>query len=669
MNIGHGLVANDGYLNLQKETVYYFLVSSDSLQRVLLVEFQSAAKHVCFLHSMSRLEFEGGLQNGALVARPNESSLPPWLSADLQGTSVQRLDEMHPRRKTSYRHAIDQRYEQIKPLLADASTLLSLEDPSREIGRRARSLGLNTSRAKFWFYSQYCFPHELALCPVTSNKGVWDRKAKARKFGRPSKLGRSHGFAMTKAMEDMCETGYYEFCVKGRTKTEIYNKALRNVFGCRSATDKFEKAKLFHPTGKPWPSSSQFWYVISKRVGRDTDLRMRLGDHHIRQVLAPSEGRYSEGLCNALQWVQMDGQYAPVIPAGLLPGETLPPFIQVRAICATTGAQVGVGFGLGSESSAPYRMALFSMAVGLPKYFEIFGLDGSKVADLRGFSSRITVDRGTGRIYNFRNPDESALFATELTRSYDGQGKASVEARHTRHRDLHGPPEYKVSAHNPILLARAALLQAACSNRVSDATARLTDDMIKCRIEQSPAGVFNHLLQRGRTDGFQMPFAQAVRTFLTPVKIKLHNDGAWLLHRRYDSPALRATGILRKVATSRAIEFQGYMVDLSLRKLWLDVQGQIVELDAQMPIADYEDDLYISYAELCRLDELRREDAVATKEHRDASRVAAEEQFERDTGCKFDGERTRSGRAPSRKSRKRSASADLDILMPGRKVA
>ncbi len=181
--------------------------------------------------------------------------------------------------------------------------------------------------------------------------------------------------------------------------------------------------------------------------------------------------------------------------------------------------------------------------------------------------------------------------------------------------------------------------------------------------------MWNALDERGRNDGYQLSFDDAVRSFLTVIKVTVQGDGIYLYGQRYDSDALRSTGLLDRVARSQRIEINAYLLEACVRHIWIEENGRIIELDLQVAIRVGNEVLYLSLSQLKEIDRLRKIDNASFKEHRNAVGSDIRERFEDNTGQKWDSGSRRSGRPKRGTQTARKEAIEADAIMRGRDVA
>lgn len=180
-----------------------------------------------------------------------------------------------------------------------------------------------------------------------------------------------------------------------------------------------------------------------------------------------------------------------------------------------------------------------------------------------------------------------------------------------------------------------------------DMSERMTPEWDRLMIQPSPIGIWTHLDLLYRTCAQLMSIEDAVRTFLTPVKLTVCEDGIWFKQQKYDSDLLRQTGIVDKVAKGQRIEIDGYVLDMCVRHIWASVDRQIIQVDARLPILDDGEQLYLSLAELTEREEVRNKTASEFRDHQKAAEMQAMQMFQEQTGYEWD-QGTRKTGSPKR---------------------
>lgn len=688
MYVGIQLIAPDGFEALSKGTVYHFLSNHAGSGRAFLVEFKkietltkSGKRRTHFralLNVLSRDRFEYGLTRKLVVPAPMQSKFPPWL-ARLEGSNLATVDSKRGKPKMTHASRVKHRATVIEPVLARLDDILSANDPDNEIARHARNSPKqqNENRFKLWVYTAACFGRDhWLLAPALANCGHYERqkKADAKKVGRHSLSGGAgHGYPATTIMIKRIEEGYDTYATLGRPLTRIYSIIMVKVFGCKvryTKTMKGNKKALhyFHPKGESYPRFNQFRYYVHLKFGAEEVGKRKLGEVGYRNSKAVTTGKYSECGANLLEIVEADGFTAHAHPRGVVDPCTLPRLYVIRGRCGVSGKLAGIGFSFGSEKETAYRMMLFSMAVPKAYFCGLFGVphDPEKWSN-EGLPLFYVTDRGPGAIRPKLEELQQLIPLHELTESYSGQSKATIESSNPRETHLEGEPSFLQSQSNTIQLARTEILRLMKDNVYSNASRRITPEMEAAEVAHNPKAIWDFLEQRGRSNAYSIPIADAVRLLLTPIEVVIKEDGVELEFQRYDSPELRATGILKKVKAMGHTTVRAYVLDLCIRCIWVEVDGKIIEVAAKLPISDDEEQLFVSLLERKILASIRRRTASDSE----LSKFAADSDFillnEELMGHMPDDGRRKKGRAPTRTEESRRESMELGQVTSRRK--
>jgi len=669
MHIGIQLIAPEGFRELEKNVTYYFLKSESLRDYTLLLKFEfkvaSTKSPKAILLMMNRAHFENGLVQKFIIPAEHQSKIPPWL-AEWEELDFSLLDLSRPAAKKLHSERVDERLAIIQPVLDRQNAILSSENPDLELNKYARECvpRQNETRLRLWFYAYLCFGRNVwSLIPSYCRIGIWSRHKNfpTKKFGRKSiARGAHHGYPVDHEMaKKICESFVIHRGL-GQRMTKIYSKAMSNNFGCNVHTNHEKKKSYVHPQGKPFPSFHQFKYWVNKTFGTEEVRRTLYGDTRYRTRMAASKGKFSEMLSNLLERIELDAYYTKDYPSSIVEGKILPPLCVVRGVCCTSGAVVGIGFAFGKEHSSAYRMMLFSMTMPKADFCKLFGLDIlAEDWPCQGMSPWLSIDRGPGSKADLIKNLEDKFPIRELAPSWAGQSKAAVESSHPRNVNLEGQPTHVQSALNPVEMARREILQLIKDNHASDASARLTPAMIAANINPSPIGIWNYLDDRARTDAYSMDFDHAIKTFLTPTELTAQEDGIYWSGIRYDSAVLRATSLLDQVATGQRTKVKGYILDMAVRHVWVEVQGKIIQIDAHAPISVHDRELYLSLPELQQLSENKRATDAEFRTHQLATNTEIFDKFEDATGKGWDDGKRKSGPP---KSRARSSQMERDDI-------
>lgn len=700
MQTGTQLHAPEGFDMLRKETVYHLLRSDPQRQRVLLVEFRqkpakrktasqpkkqnrqtvtagepdevttirrdASAGFTPVLHFLSRHRFEQGLDDGLILPCARQEELPLWFS----GMSIDELRgyaEPRKGRKRSHEERIDRVLFHLWPLVKNIDNILTAEAPDAVINAHARACQpiQHETRLRMAFYVYVCFGFcRWALHYAVHRIGRWDRMGRERKFGRPSRIhGAHHGYGSNDPeMIERILDGYRRFAGPGKHLSQIYRLALIKVFGCVTQTDATGRKYFVHPSGRPFPSLGQFSYRVAQVFPLESRQIYKYGQARVRNRLKHSQGRFAESVGNLMERTEQDAYCCDHVAKGYLPGSHLPALWVARIRCIASGMTVGVGFSVGSETAAAYRMALFCAAISKVKYCRLLGVDIEQNDwPSIGISPHVINDRGPGSTGK-ADPTELTFcpIIKEMAPSYSGQSKASVETTHPKQVKLEGKPYYLETRLSIPQLAIQEVLRAVADNHSIDISDRLNNDALRDNILPTPSSLWQYLDSKGRNYAISVPFEEAVRTYLTPIELTVRDDAVYFKDARFDSAALKGSDVLQKAHDLGRYTVKGYMLDVCVRHLWIELDTELVEVDAMLSIRDGHEQLYISVVEIEQLQQLRRDAKLELKSHSLAAKSEYETAFETHTGHVFDQTVIKNGR--SRRGKASSVQERLEII-------
>lgn len=656
MHIGIQFHAPEGFLQFRKGETYHFLKNDFSRNRVHAVRFQYAegsSQIKADLITVDGDKFEEAADKGIIEVSKKQSKLPPWLiEYEERGLNLSGLDNSRTHPVKLHASRVEDRLLAFSWMLGEVDEILSAEDPVLEINRRARmrTPKQNESRFRLWLLTYLCFGHnEWVLMPPFRNIGRWDRyRFKGKKFGRPSIAhGAGYGHGMTAETSEKCIKGYYQIAKLGVPMTRVYRKVLKKVFGCKTRTARSGMEQFYHPKGEPFPSYYQFRYQVIKDIGIDQVQRTLYGEVRHRNRLAQSEGPFSEAVANLMEKVEADGYYTNDRPKGYVEGSSLPSLSCVIGRDILSGALLGIGFSFGKERSTAYRGMLFSMAVPKDFFCALFGIklkEGEWAC--QGLPGHLILDRGPGAKRDLIKDIELRMPIREITPSWYAQSKANVESSHEREVQIEGQPSYKQSDLTPVQMARREILRVVKFNHVADMSGRFQPDGEMAFLPPTAAALWDFYSKRFRNDAHLIGIEDAVRAFLTPVKLDLKKDGVWQDEQRYSSRELKECGALAKLARSpeTVIAVDGYILDMCVRHIWVELDGRLLLLDAMLRHRDDEERLFLSRTECQQFSEARRKVESEFREHQQAAASKFEERFEECTGKKWHAGRRTSGK-------------------------
>lgn len=659
MQIGTPLIASDGYQILEKGIHYYFLRSSRRTHQVLLLTFTPAPRLLAQLVMVDRDTFEYGLHEKHIT--PTEASgLPPHL-AGFEGFNFETVDMHRPNAKRSHHERVQERLMAISPLLAREADILDAPSPEREINKYAESNGKNSQRLRTWFFTYLCFGRNIwTLMPTYFRNGQWDRlkHTKGKKFGRPSEItGAQAGSRLTEALIQRIIQSYTKRAQLGHRLVSIYREAMVQEFKALVATDEHGRKRLVSSGAIAIPTYDQYRYHVHKHIGVRQVQQSLYGNARYRRQYAQHQGTFASAVSNLYDKVEADGYYTEDCPQGYLDGAPLNPLCVVRSVDTASGMRIGIGFAFGKEKSEAYNAMLFSAAIPKKKFCSLFGIDIEESQwPSVGLPLHYITDRGPGikREPGANGAAPVGMVIREITVSGSGQSKALVESAQRRRTKLEGPGSKLLSDLSPSEMARREIRRLLAENQSANTSARLTPDMIHGNVTANPLGVWGYLDSRGRNSAQAISFDEAVRLYLKPIDVRINRSGAYIKHQQFNSVALQKTGFLDRIGSVSSQTVRAYILPFSLRFIWLEIDGMLVEVQAQLPLRDDPDQLDRCYEELLQEDkQLKRLQA----EHRIHSHAATAEQiahYENETGKKWRATK----RISSRRSQAKLAQAD-----------
>lgn len=651
----HVIRAPEGYEGFLKDEPYNFLTNAPN-GRVYFAHFEGheEAKPRATLIWINREEFESAISSGVLV-KDRGSSLPPWLSK-LEGKSLAELDANRSKTQKSYGERIAQREGHLEKALTSERQIWEANDPNKEINRFAVQCNprQNETRFRLSFLAFLAFGrNKMALLPPYHRIGHWERRESHDKYGRPSldkgkRMGRNLDVETIRKLQD----GFISYAKLGVKFREVYENTMRLVFKCVVITSSKGIRSYQRKDGKAAPTYGQFRYHIVKRYGLEF-IHIRLYGRVRSRSKSPSEGRFSEAVGNLGERFEADGYYTKEIPTPLVQGDKLHPLCVVTSRDLLSGAKLGIGFYYGKERSSAYRMMLFSMAVPKVFFCWLFGITISENEWMNeGLPPLLIVDRGPGAKHSLVQNFENTFPIREMSPSYQGQSKATIESSHPRSNNIPGAPSWLKSELTPVQLAKKEISKLLEFNESSNSEARIQADPRMVDVYPTPNAIWKHFSARFRISEQPMPLDVAVRTFLTPVEISASSQGFSLHKQPYRCESSAAKKALSRIARKgQTIKLKGYVLDMCVRYIWIEIDGEVHLAEATLIFRDNEEKLFITLSELIAWGEAR---AVITSEisgHREATHTEFARRFEESTDAKWDSAKRIQGKKPS-KSRK-----------------
>jgi hypothetical protein len=686
ISMGTQLVAPEGFRNLEKSVVYYFLRSSSVRQRVLLVEFRErepmqvthnsdkrpaktvTPEPVPKIISIDRESFEHGVDpdNKKIIKADKQRKLPPWLEG-LEGLNLATVDSYRNEPALKHSDRIDEKLSVIWPLVNHPNDILDHDDPERLINQHARTLKRNETRVRLWFLCYVLFGrNRFALHYPIHKIGHWDRMTSpgVAKRGRPSDKGKEYGYNTDEDMQELILAGYRRECGLGVTMDQVYVQSMLKDFGCKSREvnkghRKFKE--IWHPDGKPFPQLGAFEYYVDKEYSQKTVSTTLIGKVQARSEILPQKGSFTEHTMNLMQRVDADAYAVKELARGLVDGHSLPPLYVVTRRDYSSGIKTGIGFSQGSETSSAYRMAKFCEAIPKVQFCRLFGIEiAPQEWPSQGLCPNETVDRGPGATPGSKSRDrELDAVIDGLAPSHSGQSKAVSESSHPKNRHNKEAPNFFQSGLRTIELIRREILALLKFNKSSNVRSRIPPDLADKITANNPNALYVLLDKRGRNDAEQITFEHAVRNFLDPRPAKLTDAGVLLCGQIYKSAALTQAGACEAVAGRQDLQIQVYVFVGCIRHIWFDWRGQLVEVDLTFPVPAPNGILHMSLAELEEFDAYLNELDYENRDNRLAVALETYDEFRANTGKEWNAGSRKAGRAKrgSRAAKQEAAEA------------
>ncbi|WP_236709463.1 transposase [Pseudomonas sp. Leaf127] len=635
-------------MSLCKDNVYYLLNNDPYTNRVRLVDFYRQEKEIkVTLLTMSRFEFEDALENGWVEELKKYVAFPPWLEP-VKGITIAHLESRRTSSKESYDHKVNRRFMAISELVIRSSEILTSDNPNAIINAHAKALNppQNAARLRLWFYTYIVFGrNKWALMPPLHRIGGWNREylSPAKKLGRPSRKGKKHGYPITAEIKESVLSGFLKYKSSSKNRADIYGEVLTNEFGCTTLVKEGVRG-FIHLQGRPFPTQRQFYYWIEKLINPKA-LSIALKGSHQTRKNSGSKGSFAERIINIYQSVEFDGYNISSRLTGLIEKSSVDAFCVVRAVCGLSGAVLGIGFSHGKENMNAYKMALFSMGMDKVKYCELYGLTiDPDEWPCQGLAGNIVFDRGPSAYYDCE-PEINWLGSFELTPVFSGQSKASVESSHPRDKKVLGPPTYVQSRLNFVDMAKREILQAVKDNLNSDASGRMDEELILNGVKPTPNGIFNYFSSRCRDSSINILFEELVSSFLVKHPATIHKDAVHLYGRKYRSAELVGTGVFDRVARKGAIPTSVYVLTMCVRHIWIEIEGELLELDSVRSVRTTDGTVDISLQELQEINALRRTAKTELSYEKPAIDQEFRERYKLATGQNWDGGIEKIGRS------------------------
>lgn len=381
MYLGSQIEAPEGLGCLNCKERYYYAGRTDS-SKVLLIWFyrsKGTRWRVGYIHLPFEL-FERELNRsprGLLVCK-DQFNLPPAIRG-LEGLNFNELGHIR-NSETNHQQHVQFRLDAIHELLTNEQKILNAINPLKCIAQIGKQLvkKLHPWDLQYWFFSYLMHGrNRWALKSASHLNGTWARNSAKHinsKFGRPSAGGVRKGWPVAPMSETVIQC-YLRHCALGVSMAEIYRRSIIDDFGCRIYRDTNGRRHIVHPMNSPFPSYGQFRYVVVNQFGLSNVETSKFGASRMSRSAKVDLGNTTGTLANIMDRVEIDAYRCAERPSSRT-GGVMPELVVARAICATTGARVGIGFSLGGESQNAYRAMLggdVDAAVGGDRLLAGFG--------------------------------------------------------------------------------------------------------------------------------------------------------------------------------------------------------------------------------------------------------------------------------------------------------
>lgn len=639
-------VAKD-YLDLSRGHCYYLLPpGKDRSTTRLLTYVAGAAGWYTKLVKLKRFDFEEGLHKAFLILERDVNGLPPYLDT-VEATRIYKQLEQND---SPTSRVCNERLKAISPLIEKWAEISGAENPDSQIKKylreqeRASNKSVNPTRIRLWYYSYMLHGmNPIVLAPRHFNCGTWSREDRDDVLKKPGpkpkrEVGTQYGRVDKEAKEAIVR-GFERFASREGTLEGTYICTLIHEFECVTEIDPVNLVTYFvQPEGASIPSPGAFARWAYKLIGAERAKSLLLGAARARSEKPHDEGRASESFMYLMQEVELDGYQIKEAPRAMESGTYGENVWAVTAVCVGTGMKVGIGFSEGAEREEAYRACFFSMAVDKVFFLSLFGVEIEEDAwPCIGLPAEFTTDRGPGA-----NLESGSTIET-IVPSFQPMSKSTAEGRHRRTRKRQGRPEFKTTELTATQVARREILRLIASNKASFSKGRLTPEMKAKRVDPSPLGVWNFLLNKGRVRPGSLSREAAVRKYLKKVNVYLKKDGIWLEEQKYSASEIWEEHPMSRRQLTAGVKLVAYVLSMCVRYIWVEVQGQLHMVEMQLPIVESNEAKYLSLSDLNELRELQAEQAEKHRKSRLALKAEAELKIAEVEGSNANADQIRTG--------------------------
>lgn len=625
MQIGTKLIAPEGYLNLSADGHFFFLVNSTRNHQALLARIERGTREWdAHLVALTQREFERGVLSGQIVEAQDQPSVPPHLEG-LEGVDFRTIETQRAHAKKSNLERAQERFLAIAEYVNAWPEIVAAEKPESFLNKMVIARGQTPRRIRFWLLSYLCFGRsELALYPAFARIGHYDRTSDlvGSAYGRPVC---EPDLLVTQRLskEDIAliEKSFVALARKSMPLTKIYAQAMIRFFHALTELAPDGNRRYISPTGSVLPTINQYRYRV-RQLFSAHDIRVALYDKNLARRKSRNKGSFRETNTNFMEVVECDGFFPREKPCSSVSQKELDAICVVRGICATTSQIVGIGFSLNGEHSDAYWMMLFSMAIDKKTFCALFGIDIDESEWVgKGLPLRVINDRGPGStLYNridSLGPKRRThtLPIREMTPSGSGQSKATIEGNHPKVLRLEQPNVYVKSEKTVWQLAASEIYQCLYQNESHLLEDGYTATLARNNVRPTPNAVAAFLIKVGRTDAQQMAFDAAVREFLPRTTVTLTRDGA-----EYQSILYKSEALIEAASSNRTRKLNAYYIPVCLRHIWVELGGQLLQLDNESIYNGGTEDAHLSDTEALELKHVKRRNRRKQEKSRNALR-------------------------------------------------
>lgn len=655
IRLGTQLCVDQAYKCLIPDIRYYYLGPWNRTSAILAFFHEDGEYWRVANIRLDREEFEILVSPDIRILRCCETQLqrPQWM-ADHQSTNFNEIEEQrYKSKKVSHEDRVVAKIASLGAALIDQILILATEDPRRALAPYAKEAGVHPYRFETQYFAYILHGKDRwTLMTRWFGNGQWNREAKGKKFGRKA-LARNYSFNFP--LTTSLRAKIIAFAMSSKDSfisfTDFHDKLLINL-GCSRII--FNGCNLvYHEKNEPFPSRGQAYRTVFEALTDEEYASLFSRSKSVRPKRPYNLGNFTNQFACNLEAIESDGFYVKDVLKSFISERPTAKMVVVRTICSTTSCRVGVGFSIGGEKKEAYRTAFYCMVAPRDFLEKLFGLDSGSLKNWvsGGLSAFSTTDRGPAAWGILAQELEATPPLQTIAPTQEPLSKALSEASHPRHHDNALDHTYRESALTVAGVMKRELLRAARDNESSDIGPRLSDVMRAefhaLGLPTTPQGFWTYNKMKGRDAGDStMSHHEAVRTFWSKITVKLCRDGVMHRDSPYRSQELIDSGIMENLALSQQTELNAYALACAVGYLFIEVQGQLIEVTRVHRLRLNDDDYSQTEEELS---ESQRNASVLRSERRNeavAVRLAYNLEAVAQTGDAIDGGRTRHGRKP-----------------------